>query len=590
MRARAQRQIRVQAAQPRWGKALFDFLIDTERLSDAAYHADMRHRFLTDHFFAAWTLGFRDFTERAHRAAVNLYFPKNPNLSIREQHRKKKRLHLDPRGTFKTTLNRIDSVQWVCAFPEEITILNESATQPLAAAIGEMVGFPFVKVQGDAPKPFQLLFPELVLRKPPGGIWDTPVRRKGGAGDLDSTIAFTSPKSTQSGWHPFVKKSDDVEDTDNSGIGVSEDVRRNVIDKADQNENLIRGGGYAFITGTRYHPFDYYGTCLERAKRNPDNWEVLVRCAVRRRDNLPFRPGEFPAEEELELQFPDLAEVHPDLTYAGLREKFYDNFEAFMCQQQNDPRGGHVPRFDLALYDASQITQDRIPRDGETFLAWRPKYGGDVGSSRYSEGAAARIVNGKVFVIDAWQGAYTPTGEAEKIVAQCKQHDVDALLLIEVPGSEYVTANIRNEALKRNVSVKTQWCEWESDESRRGAQIEQLEPLMKSGRLLFSTAMGRANECRKQFVYFGLTPETGIIEAISKFAAQVPLSLWRANMTEEELEWQKRRREDAMLSQFMAQHGLDAANEELVQKTEAHVDSMSRTVNWMPALPGGLDG
>jgi hypothetical protein len=68
----------------------------------------MRHRFLTDHFFAARTLGFHDFNERAHRPAVNLYFPKNPNMPMKAQDSIHKRLHLDPRHTFKTTLKRVD--------------------------------------------------------------------------------------------------------------------------------------------------------------------------------------------------------------------------------------------------------------------------------------------------------------------------------------------------------------------------------------------------------------------------------------------------------------------------------------------------
>jgi hypothetical protein len=563
-----------------------DSIIDTNRLrDDAAYKADMRHRFITDHFFAAWTIGFRDFSERAHRPAVKLYFPKNPNVPIIEQRRKKKYLHMDPRKTFKTTLNRVDSVQWVCAFPEEITILNESATQPLSAAISKAGGFPFFKPVNEPPTPFQCLWDDLCLhaKREPGGTWDSPLRRRMGAGDMDSTSDYTSPLSTQSGWHPFVKKSDDLEDTENSGIGVADSVRRNVIDKADQNENLIRDGGYSFTTGTRYHPFDYY---LDRAKRNPDNWEVLVRCSIKRKDGSRLMPGIFPPEDECELQFPEFM----SLGYKALEEIFYSNYESFMCQQQNDPQGGHVSRFDERVYDSSQIAPGRIPRNGDTFVCWRPKYGGDVSASRNAEGAAARIIDGRVYVLDAWQGGYTPTGEAEKIVAQCREHDAAALLLVEVPGSDYVGTNVRNELLRRNSSVRIQWVPYAADNDQRTAEIEQLEPLMKAGRLLFSSGMGRADQCRKQFVHFGLIEENGIIECISKFAAQVPLSLWRANMQEEELEYMRRRREDALLSHFMEQSGLDAADEELRQKTEGHLDSMSGVANWVPPLPGGLDG
>src|SRR5215472_14823899 len=78
-------------------------VVDTERvIFDSAYRSDMRYRFLTDGFFAAEVMGYRDFNQRAHGPVFNkLYFPKNPNIPMRDQHPKHKRLHLDPRHTFK---------------------------------------------------------------------------------------------------------------------------------------------------------------------------------------------------------------------------------------------------------------------------------------------------------------------------------------------------------------------------------------------------------------------------------------------------------------------------------------------------------
>src|SRR5947209_7938683 len=107
-------------------------IIDTDKLSsDAEYRNEFRHRCVTDHFFLAKMMGFKDFNERIHRPVVDLYFPKNVNLEIKDQHPIKFRMHLDPRHTFKTTMGRVDSLQYVLAFPEDITILNETATQPL---------------------------------------------------------------------------------------------------------------------------------------------------------------------------------------------------------------------------------------------------------------------------------------------------------------------------------------------------------------------------------------------------------------------------------------------------------------------------
>lgn len=563
-------------------------MLDVARIEgDDAYREDLRHRFITDHFFAAELIGFEDFNERAHRPAVNLYFPKNPNLPIREQHRKHKRLHLDPRHTFKTSLKRVDRLQWICAFSEEITILNNSATQPLAEEVGIKTALAFFRPKGRPSRPLHLMYPELVIEKMPGGTWNTPNRKLWGAGDLDYTLDFTSPKTSQSGWHPLIIDYDDVEDTDNSGIGVGHEVRQHVCDVCDQNENTLRDGGFIFIGGTRYHPLDWYGTRLAAAQRDPENWEVLVRSSLVPKNGTRLLPGEFPEEDDLELQFPEFQ----NLNYRSLREKFYTNYESFMCQQQNDPQGGSVPRFDEKLYRSCQIAPERIPMGGETYMVWRPRYGGKPSMAKYAEGAVAKIVDGKIYVLDAWQGTYTPSGEAEKIVFQAKAHDADGLMIVYVPGADYVMSHARNEAARRNRSIKMQWLEFEEDDARRTAQMEQLEPLMKVGRVWFSTAMSKAQECQKQFVHFGLVEENGIVDAIAKFADLVPISQMRANMSEEELEWQRRRRDDALITAFLDQQGMPAVDEMARQKADAHLQAMSTVSHFgIPALPGGLDG
>jgi hypothetical protein len=268
-----------------------------------------------------------------------------------------------------------------------------------------------------------------------------------------------------------------------------------------------------------------------------------------------------------------------------------DGFAVHNCQQMNDPQGGHVARFEERNFNAAQIVPVRIPSDGETYICWRPRYGGDKHMSRYSEGAAARVVDGRVYVIDAWQGQYTASGEAEKIAGQVKLHAADGVMIIAVPGCEYLWTHLRNEFLKRNISCKMQWIDFEEDDSIRAAAIEQLEPMIKSGRVLFSTAITKAAECRKQFVFFGLVEQNGIAHCVSKFAQMVPLSLMRANMAEEELIHLRRRRDDALLSQFLAQQGHNQADEQLRQKMAASLEAMAKLSNRRgPPLPGGLDG
>jgi hypothetical protein len=574
-------------------------IFDTDRIvSDAAYREDMRHRFETDHFFAAQTIGFPDFSELRHRAAVDLYFPKNRLLPIKDQHQKKKRLHLDPRRTFKTTLKRVERAQWIAAFPETITILNVSATQPLAEEVSVKTAGLFYRAPGEAATVLQLMYPELVTDRNPQAspnkqrwVWNTLLRRGGGAvGDLDSTLAYTSPKSTQSGWHPLMLDFDDVEDTNNSGIGVTEEVRQGVINTCDQNENLLGEDDYLSIGGTRYHPFDYYATCLRSAEENPENWVVLVRGSLRTHNGARLLPGEFPREEDCELLFPEF------LSYNFLREKFHKNYESFMCQQMNDPQGGAVPVFDEKLYASCLVALEKIPfvgHSGEVFTCWRVQYGGKSNMAKFTEGAAAKVIDGKVYVIDTWQTTRTPTGLAEMMVQEHKHHQADGMMILDTPGSEFMSPLIRNEAARRNVSIRIHRPYWEEDDSRRASQIKSLEPLMRVGRLLFSTAMTKAAATHSQFVHFGLVEENGIIDCINQFAQMVPMSQMRANMQEEELEYQRKQRDNALVSGFLEQQGMPIVDDQVRMKAQAHMAAMSKVQSrgiGMPPLPGGLDG
>lgn len=558
-------------------------ILDTDRIqTDALYRDEMRFRCMSDHYFLADLMGFPKFIRRLHDNAVNLYFPKNPKVSIEDQHPIKNRMHLDPRTTGKTTLGRVDSLQWILAFPETITILNESATQPLASAISQSLAQYFWTPKEKRWTVLQLLFSELTQTKAPGAVWDTPVRAMG---QIDTTLAYTSPQSQQSGWHPWVINPDDMVETINSGIHATEDVRQGVIDAYNTNKNTLLAGGYNNIRGTRYHPFDLYGYLLNTM--NPDKWKVLIRSSVTVKSGVRLVPGEFPDEDDLILNF----HGWPGQDYETLREIFTADYESFQCQQQNDPQGGSIPTFPEKVYSAALADPDHIPTLGDTYLCWRLQYGGKPYMATHDEGACARIVNDRVYVLDCWRGIYTPTGRAERIVKAMRDYDCKSLMLEAMPGSEYMAAQIRNEALRRNISVRINWLNFEEDDHRRAGQIEQLEPLMIAGRLILAKNMHRVADARKQFLHYGLISENGIIDCISKLAEHVPMSLLRANMTEEEIEYQRRQRENEQWNQIFQQQGMAALDELERQKAEASIYAMDRINSYgMPPLPGGLDG
>jgi hypothetical protein len=575
--------------------------LDQTRLeTDAAYRDDMRHRFITDWFFACELLG-RPMHRVLHAPIADLYPRKNPNLRIDQQDPIKNRMLLDPRFSWKTTGGRIEKIQWLAAFPADITMLNETATQPLAREISDTIAGAFYSRRFTKPTQLQQLFPEIATDYEPftgksKERWSTPARLKkieesGDLRELDDSVSYTSPQSVQSGWHPWIINADDMVESKNSGLRANPEVRQGIIDLFDTNKNTLVPGGYMYLTGTRYHPFDLYGVRLK--DMDPRQWKVVIRSSLERKDGSKLLPGEFPDEDEVILHFPDI----PGLDYQTLREKFYDNYETFMCQQQNSPQGGHVQIFDDALYDSCEIDEDRVPTfGGEVFTCWRLPFGKNPSTNKYAEGVCARIEGGKVYITDCWRWGGTPSHQAEMIVQCHRRAQADGMLVLCTPGSNSAWTLLHNEAAKKNLSLKLRWAEWDDNENYRTAQIKQMEPLLKVGRVLFQRAMTKGSDMRSQFVHFGLIEDSGLIECAARLADHVPLSQLRANMAEEELEWQRRARERSQLADFLGQQGLimqgqNLVDEQLEQKATAHVQAMNEAATWkLPPLPGGLDG
>jgi hypothetical protein len=321
---------------------------------------------------------------------------------------------------------------------------------------------------------------------------------------------------------------------------------------------------------------------------DPSDWKVLVRAAMQVKSGRKLMPGEFPEQEDVILNFPEM----PGMGYRALKQKFFDDYESFMCQQQNDPQGGHIATFDEDLYKTMLIAPERIPALGDTYVCWRLPYGGKDYMAGVAEGAVARVYEGRVHILDAWSGKYTPSRLAEKIVRECREHQGEFLMMEELPGTEYMEAGIRNELARKNISLRLQWLEFQDDDNLRSERIKQLEPQARAGKVMISTACGKMGELKRQLCNFGLVRENGIVDAISRLAAKVPVSLMRQEIADEEAE-QQRRRADALMYHFVygPQEGLAEMETKRRREQEAHAAAMQRIDNiGLVDMLGGLDG
>jgi hypothetical protein len=137
-----------------------------------------------------------------------------------------------------------------------------------------------------------------------------------------------------------------------------------------------------------------------------------------------------------------------------------------------------------------------------------------------------------------------------------------------------------------------QWLDFQDDDNLRSERIKQLEPQARAGRVLISTASGKMAELKRQLVNFGLVRENGIVDAISRLAAKVPVSLMRQEIEDEEAERHLRRTHE-MMYHFVYGLGEGVAEMESKkrQEQEAHAAAMARMQNvGMTDILGGLDG
>jgi len=176
-----------------------------------------------------------------------------------------------------------------------------------------------------------------------------------------------------------------------------------------------------------------------------------------------------------------------------------------------------------------------------------------------------------------------------------RDYGTGTLILEAIPGTEYLDAHLRNEAVRRNTSLRIQWLDYEDDDQVRFARMRQLEPVMEAGRISISTAVSKPAELRKQFLHFGLIVENGIVDCISRLTGHLPLSLLRREIEEEEAELHRRRREDAFYNMVFGpqNHGVMDAEKQAKQRLqqEAHMHAMETATNAL-GLPNmyGLDG
>lgn len=499
----------------------YDDLLRTKGLEEASCW-----RCQTDLLFLGRVLGYDKILDRVHGPVADLCVKKNPMLPIEEQDAVKERMHLDPRGTFKSTLSIIDSVQYIVCFPE-VRICKLTATKPLAAAIaGEITGH---FVGHDDLTLFQELFSDFLIRPRDIliGQFTAPNRKRDWR---EATVMSFSIETSISGWHFDVLDPDDVVDTVNSSTpgGIAK-VKKNFR----INRKTLMPWGYINFKGTRYNPFDLWGDIIEKAR--PGKIKLLIRSALKLKSGQRLEPSmwpdHFPAESEVEVLFPEL------LSYEFLKDQFEDDYSSFMTQYMNDAYGGEQVVFPREAMLQATLPHKDMPIAGETFIFWRFAYDSKP-NMRYAAAAVGIIANGRMFIVDVLRGSFKPSDLAMRVIQLAKKWGVRNVDIEETPGARYYESPILNYGITLGWSVTVRWTEYQEDEGARSLRMKYAEPLITAMRLLFSDGIVCLNEVFRQFCNFGMVEDSEIPDVVSRVAENLPKSIALKDDKEQDIAWE----------------------------------------------------
>jgi hypothetical protein len=491
------------------------------------YYMELRRRCQTDPLFLGHLLGdYTGLIERVHGPMFATQVKPDPDRGVKEWSTVKEYLDLDPRGTYKSTCSIVGSVQCILCWAD-IRICKLTATKPLAKAIANEIGGHFELEPHTEPKLFHLLFPEYCVRPQdrPDGSYTAPCR---GRAWREATVMAFSIETSISGWHFDIVDPDDVVDTQNSSTpaGIKK-VKKNYR----INKKTLMPWGYVNFKGTRYDPFDLGGDMIEKAK--PGKTKVLVRGAIKVKSGERLQAGmEFPAENEVELLFPEL------LSYEFLKKEYDDDPESFITQYMNDAHGGKEVTFTKEALLQVTLPAEMLPITGRTHVAWRFACQNKE-NMRYAAYAVGIEDAGRVYVLDAGRGLFSPSSLAHRVVQVAKKHGEHNVHIEEMPGARHLEPAIRNYGLVAQWPIAVHWTEFQDDDGARDLRIKGAEPLIATKRLWFSDGITQLAELYRQFCNYGMVEDFEIPDVVARLTGMLPLSIQSPEMErEQDLAWE----------------------------------------------------
>jgi hypothetical protein len=500
-------------------------------LEDEECREDGRRICKTNLLALCYVLGYCLITDDVHHEALN-YFPEiDSNATVEELSVgvKRRRSLMYPRNTYKSTMDIANVVRLILNYYLTIAILILSGSKELAFAFVDQVASFFVRSGNRPVTLFQALFPELCITRQKNSGEFTAALRQNEPQIIEPLVWGNSIDSATTGWHPDVLILDDVNNNRNSN---SFSARVRVTKAYKLSRKILKPTGIEMLIGTPYGPGDLFNDQLLTAR--PGSYDRVFKPAMKLLSGERLDPNGFPAEDEVELLFPTI------LSYEFLREEYEADYASFQSQYMLDSYGASEIVFGERETLGAMVDETDIPLEGETFMSLRLP----CRSQRWEKvsGAVGLMHRNRMYIVDIVQGHYKPSVMARMIHDLARKHGLHRVAIEDSPGARIFQPSIDNYSLSTGWPIRIDWTEFTEDEGERDIRIRSMEALIATSRLLFSSGV-KTKPLMTGFVEYGMTPETGLPDVISRLADNLPVSIANEEQDSEDA-WEMLRQRD----------------------------------------------
>jgi hypothetical protein len=347
---------------------------------------------------------------------------------------------------------------------------------------------------------------------------------------VEPLIWANSIDSSTTGWHPDLLVYDDIHTNRNSR---NFEGRVRITKAYKLTRKILKPTGIEIFIGTPYGLGDFFSDQVLTSR--PGTYDRVFKPAMKLLSGERLDPNGFPLESELELIFPSI------LSYDFLREEYEADYESFMSQYMLDSYGAAELVFTDAQMLAAMIDEDKMPMEGQRFIHFRlPCRTLDWHTA---SGAVGVMRQNRMFITETIQGHYKPSVLAKLIHDVARRNESHKVVIEDSPGARMIRPALDNYTLTTGWDIQITWTEYQGDAAERDTRIRNLEPLLATSRLFFSNGL-KTKPLIEGFVQYGMTPDSGLPDVISRVADNLPVSIAATELDDEDLAWEMMRERD----------------------------------------------